>query len=105
MDKIKNVIISYWYKELSVNPKEKINELEKELSGVFDMPFMYNQNETMNFISMPRIQAMTKDKKCLFQMSLINSNLTIDVDLENDNVILLINNYAQLFYGYIKEYL
>ena len=104
MDKIKNIIISYWFQELKINPKEKLSVLEQELSSVFDMPFMYNDENINHLISMPRVQVMTKDQKKLFQISLINANLSVNVaDLDNDEVVLLINNYAQLFYDVIKN--
>lgn len=104
MDKIKNVIISYWFKELDFNPKDKVKELEQELKDILNNGFMYNEEKPGKLISMPRIQAVSIDKKYLFQMSLINANLIMDVsDLDNDDVILLINNKVQLFFNELKE--
>lgn len=104
MDKIKNVIISYWFKELDFNPKDKVKELEQEFKDILNNGFMYNEEKPGKLISMPRIQAVSIDKKYLFQMSLINANLIMDVsDLDNDDVILLINNKVQLFFNELKE--
>ena len=104
MNKIRNVILSFWFKELDYNPKEKIEDLEKELTSLFDQPFMYNEESIVHLISMPRIQAMRSDHKYLLQMSLINANLVINVnDLDQDEIILLINNNAQFLYDALKN--
>ena len=104
MDKIKNILISYWFSKIDYNHKEKVEELENELGNTFDTPFMYNEEVATHLFSMPRIQVMTQNKSLLFQMSLINASVIINVDnLDNDDVILLINNYAQLFYDALKE--
>ena len=104
MQKIKNIILSYWYPKMDYNPKDKVMELQKELDSVFDNPLMYNEEDATKFYSMPRIQVLTKDKKKLFQMSLINTNVIINVDdIDFDEGILLINNNMQLFYDVLKE--
>ena len=104
MEQIKNIIISYWFKELSFNPKDKIDELDQEIGSVFNNSFMFNDENINHLISMPRIQVMDNDKNYLFQMSLINAVLTINVNnMDIDEVILLINNNAQLFFDAIKN--
>lgn len=103
MNKIKNIIISYWFNELTFNPKDKITDLEKELSSIFNSSFMYNEESINHLISMPRIQGISIDKKYLFQMSLINANISISVnDLEQDEIVMLINNNVQFFYDILK---
>ena len=104
MQKIKNIILSYWYPKMDYNPKDKVMELQKELDSVFDNPLMYNEEDATKLYSMPRIQVLTNDKKKLFQMSLINTNVIINVDdIDFDEGILLINNNMQLFYDVLKE--
>lgn len=104
MDRIRNVIVSYWFQELEYNPKDKLDVLSKELVSIFKLPFIYNEEKAHHLISLPRIEALSEDKKTLFQMSLINANLVINVEnLDNDEIILLLNNRAQLFFDTIKN--
>ena len=105
MNKIKNIYISYWFNELKDNPSLKVYELEDEIKSVIDEPLMYNSDEFHNNIGLPRIQGISKDKKYLFTMSLINAILSISIngDIDNDDVVLLINNNIQLFYDIIKK--
>ena len=103
-NKIQNIHISYWYQELDYNPKDKIENLEKEVKSVIDQPLLYNEELPNRFIGMPRIQGMSSDNKYLFNMSLINANLTINVsDLSSDAVILLINEKVQLFFDILHD--
>ena len=103
-NKIQNINISYWFKELDFNPKEKINELQNEFNSIIDTPFLYNEEDIGKLISMPRIEGISKDKKYLFNMSLINANLFIDVgDLDYDDVILLINEKVQVIFDILKD--
>lgn len=104
MDKIRNVILTFWFKELDFNPMERIGELQKELTSIFDNAFMYNEEKITHLISMPRIQAMSKNHQYLFQMSLINASVVINVEnLDSDEIILLINNNTQFFYDVLKS--
>lgn len=104
MNKIKNIFISYWFKELDYNPSNKVFELESEIKSIVDEPIMYNDDKSNNNLVLPRIQGMSKDKKYLFTMSLINSVLSINAnDIDNDEAILLINNNIQLFYDILKK--
>ena len=105
MNKIKNIYLSYWFNELDNNPSEKVFELESEIKSIINEPIMYNEDNSHKNIAIPRIQGMSKDKKYLFTMSLINAILSINIneDLDNDEVILLINNNIQLFYDILKK--
>ncbi len=102
--KINNVNISFWFKELNDNPQDKVVELKENLSSIIDNEFMYNDMPLKENIDIPRIQGKSLDNKFLFTMSLINSNLSIDVNgLDNDEIILLINEDIQLIYDVLKE--
>ena len=105
MNKIKNIYISYWYQELNFNPAKKINLLEKEITSIIDAPLMYNNDNNLNNISMPRIQGLSNDKKYLFTMSLVNAFLSINItdDMDDDEILLLINNNIQLFYDILNN--
>ena len=105
MNKIKTIYISYWFKELKENPSLKVFDLEKEVKSIIDEPLMYNNDSQHINIGVPRIHGMSKDKKYLFTMSLINAFLSINImdKIDNDEVILLINNNIQLFYDIIKK--
>ena len=105
MNKIKNIYLSYWFSELDYNPSDKIKELEEELKSVIDEPIMFNDDQQLNNISIPRIQGISKDKKYLFTMSLVNAFLSINIneDISDDEAILLINNNIQLFYDILKN--
>jgi len=105
MNKIKNIYISYWFNELSDNPSKKVFELEDEIKSIIGEPLMYNEDNTHENLSLPRIQCISKDKKILFTMSFINANLSINItdDISIDDAILLINNNIQLFYDIIKR--
>lgn len=104
-NKVNNVIISYWYKELSNNPINKIEEIENRLNTMFVKPFLVNNMEVGYNLSIPRIETMSSDKKLLFTMSLINANLSINYadNVDYDEVILTINKNIQLFYDVLKE--
>ena len=104
MNKIKNIYISYWFKELDYNPANKVKELEAELKSIIDNQLVYNDDKLLNNISMPRIQGISSDKKYLFTLSLLNAFLSINVsDLSYDEAILLINDNVQLVYDIIKK--
>ena len=105
MNKIKNIYISYWFKELDYNPSVHVNELEDEVKSIIDEPIMFNDNKLLNNISIPRIQGISHDKKYFFTMSLVNAFLSINInyDISFDEVILLINNNIQLFYDILKN--
>lgn len=104
MNKIKNIYISYWFKELDYNPSDKVMELESEIHSIIDEPLMYNDDKSLNNISMPRIQGISSDKKYLFTLSLVNAFLSINVsDLSYDEAILLINNNIQVIYDILKN--
>lgn len=104
MNKIKNIYISYWFKELDDNPSSKVFVLEEEIKSLINEPLMYNDENNHNNLIIPRIQGISSDKKYLFTMSLINAVLSINVlDISIDEAILLINNNIQLFYDIIKK--
>ena len=105
MNKIKNIYLSYWFNELENNPSSKVFELESEINSIINEPIMYNEDNNHKNIAVPRIQGISKDKKYLFTMSLINAILSINIndDIDNDEVILLINNNIQLFYDILKK--
>ena len=105
MNKIKNIYLSYWFNELNNNPADKVLELEEEVKSIIDEPIMYNDDKTHNNLALPRIQGMSKDKKYLFTMSLINAILSINLneDKDDDEVVLLINNNIQLFYDILTK--
>ena len=58
MNKIKNIYISYWFKELDYNPSVHVNELEDEVKSIIDEPIMFNDNKLLNNIGIPRIQGI-----------------------------------------------
>lgn len=104
-NKVNKVIISYWFKELMINPISKIEELENSLNKMFNRPFMVNNMEVGRNISMPRIQSISSDKTMLFTMSLVNANLSVhyNEEVSYDDIILMINENTQLFYDLLKE--
>ena len=102
MDNIKNIIISFWYDEMTSHPKDKVNDLQEEVKSIIDTPLLFNSEEVGHLISIPRIQGMSKDHQYLLQVSLINTNLSISKnDLDIDDAILLIN--IQYLYDAIKN--
>ena len=102
--RIQNVLISYWFKKIDYNPKEKIEYLTDAIKSVIDTSLMYNNEDANRLFGMPRIEGMSNDKKTLFSMSLINSTLRCNVNgMDDDEIILLINNYTQLFYDILKD--
>lgn len=105
MDKIKNIYISYWFHELDFNPSNKIDSLEKEIASIIDTPIIYNTDNNLKNIGIPRIEGLSSDKKYLFTMSLVNAFLSINIneDIDNDEVLLLINHHSQLFYDILKN--
>lgn len=104
-NKVNNVIISYWYKELMINPISKIEDLENSLNTMFVKPFLVNNMEVGRNLSMPRIQAINSDKTMLFTMSLVNATLSVhyNEEVSYDDIILMINENTQLFYDLLKE--
>ena len=104
MEKIRKVTLCYFFKRLDINPKDKIKELSDELKSVLDGQFVFNNEEINHLFSLPRVQALSNDKKVLFQMSLINANVFFTInEQDEDDVVLLINNNIQLFYDVLKE--
>lgn len=105
MNKIKNVFISYWFKEINYNPANHVNELEDEIKSIFNAPVMFNDDKLLNNISIPRIQCISPDNKYFFTMSLVNAFLSINIsdDINNDELLLLVNNNIQLFYDILKN--
>ena len=105
MNKIKNIYLSYWFKELDYNPSSKVEELSSEVRSIIDKPLMYNNEMPNTNIAIPRIQGISSDNKYFFTMSLINAILSINIteDIDIDEAILLINNNVQLFYDIIKK--
>ncbi len=102
--KLRQVIISFWFKELEYNPICKVGELENSLSIYFQSPFLINEQEAFQNIAMPRIIANSTDNKS-FNMSLVNANINILL-LENsdkDEVIMKINEITQFLYDILKE--
>ena len=105
MNKIRKIYLSYWFRELDYNPASKVKELYDEVRSIVDKPLMYNQEMPSNNIAIPRIHGISSDGKYLFNVSLINAILSINIedDLDIDEAILLINNNVQLFYDIIKK--
>ena len=102
--KYKNVIISFWYKELLESPIDKVIDLEGSLKSIFDKPFLYSEMPVKEHLDIPRIQCKSSDNKFLFTMSLICANLSIDIsNVEKDEILLLINENTQLIYDVLKE--
>ena len=100
--KLKQVIISFWFKELEYNPICKVNDLENGLNNYFNKPFFINEEEPFINIGIPRIVA--NNNKYSFNMSLVNANLIINLDNEDyDQVMLTINEMIQLFYDILME--
>ena len=104
MNKIKNVILSYWYEEMNFHPNDKINELQDAMKGIIDAPLMYNEEDIHHLISLPRIKGISQNHQYAFQISLINAFLSCDVsDLETDEIILLVNNHLQYLHDVLKN--
>ena len=105
MNKIKNIYLSYQFNELDYNPSNKVNDLKDELNSIIDAPLMYNKDDSLKNISVPRIQGMSSNKKYLFTMSLVNAFLSINFNdsIDRDEAILLINNNIQLLYDILKN--
>lgn len=104
MKKVEKVILCYFFDRIEYNPKDKIKELSDEVKSLFDESFVFSNEETNHLFSLPRIQAISKDKKLLFQMSLINANISFNaLDMDMDEVILWINNHLQLFFDVLKN--
>lgn len=104
MKKIEKVVLCYFFDRLNYNPKDKIKELSDEVKSFFDDSFVFSNENIEHLFSMPRIQAISKDKKMLFQMSLINTIITFNVhEMDMDDVILWINNHLQFFYDVLKN--
>lgn len=100
----KNVIISFWYKEMLESPATKVVDLENSLKSLFDNPFLYNDMPVNENIDVPRVQCKSQDSKYLFTMSLICANLSIDVNkMDKDDILLIINENIQLIYDVLKE--
>ena len=104
MEMIKSIVISFWFDELSFNPKDKINELQEEIKSIIDTPLLYNEEDVNHYIAMPRIQGISNNKEFSFIMSLINCHLTINVSNKDvDEIILLINNNIQYLYDILTN--
>ncbi len=102
--KIHNILISYWFKKLDYNPKEKISNLSDSIRSVIDTDLLFNNENPTRLIGMPRIEGISSDKKSFFSMSLINATLRLEVkEKDDDEIILLTNNYVQLFYDILKD--
>lgn len=100
----KQANITFWFKELEYNPICKVNVLESELSNYFHNPFLINEQEPFINIGMSRIIA-TNENNYLFNMSLVNANLNINLININDKdeIILKINELTQTLYDILKE--
>ena len=59
----KNVIISFWYKEMLESPATKVVDLENSLKSLFDNPFLYNDMPVNENIDVPRVQCKSQDSK------------------------------------------
>lgn len=104
METINNIVISFWFDELLIHPKEKINELQEEMKSIIDTPLLYNKEEINHYIGMPRIQGVSNSKEYSFIMSLINCHLTININNQDiDEIILLINNNVQYLYDILTN--
>ena len=102
--KYKNVIISFWYKELLESPIDKVVELEDSLKTLFDNPFMYSEMPPRENIDIPRIQCKSKDNKFWFTMSLISASLSIETEgMDKDDILMMVNENIQLIYDVLKE--
>ena len=102
---IQNFVISYWFKKLSYNPKEKIDNLADSIKTIIDTPLLYNNEDVKRMIGMPRIEGISENKESFFSMSLINATLRCEIrnPLDEDEIVLMINNYSQLFYDVLKD--
>jgi len=100
--KLKQVIISFWFKELEYNPICKVNDLENGLNNYFNNPFLINEEEPFINIGIPRIIA--NNEQYSFNMSLVNANLIINVNDDDIDIVLLkINEMMQLIYDVLME--
>ena len=102
--KIKSLIISFWFKELSESTSKKVYELEDNLISLFNSHFMYTDMPAKENIDIPRVQCLSKDKRAHFTMSLVSANYTVNVDnLDNDEIIMLANENMQLLYDVLVD--
>lgn len=101
--KFREVVISFWYKELEYNPICKVGKLESILSNLFDSPILINEQEPFINIGVPRIVA--SNENYVFNMSLVNANLVINIHEFADyhEVILKINELMQFVFDALKE--
>ena len=97
------VVISCWFKELSYNPICKVGELEKSLGNYFQAPFLINDCEPFINVGMPRIVA--RSDEAVFDMSLINANLSILHFYTNniDDIMLKVNEMMQLVFDILCD--
>lgn len=103
--RVKQVVISFWYKEMEYNPISKVGMLEKELNNYFKAPFLINDKEPFINIGFPRIIAQGHDKKSIFNMTLVNANLNINYnnEVDIDDILLEINEKIQFLYDALKS--
>jgi len=102
--KYKNVIISFWFKELFESPINKVIELEDSLKTLFDNPFMYSEMPPRENLDIPRIQCKSKDNKFWFTMSLISASLSIEtMSMDKDDILMMVNENIQLIYDVLKD--
>lgn len=100
--KYKHLNISLWFKELFINPGDKVLDLEESLNGYFNPPFMY-EKETKNInIQQPRVIGINKEENKTFTMSLISASMDFNFDLDNiDDLMLILNENIQVLYDTI----
>ena len=82
----KNVIISFWYKEMLESPATKVVDLENSLKSLFDNPFLYNDMPVNENIDVPRVQCKSQDSKYLLG-SVLSTRVKVDNEMEQIPII------------------
>lgn len=102
--KLKQAIITFWFRELEYNPICRINDLEDALVNYFNRPFLINNQEPFSYIGMPRIIA-NNENDYTFNMCLVNANLIINLHECNDydEVNLKINELMQVVFDSLMK--
>mgnify|MGYP004581100385 CR=1 FL=1 len=103
--KINSIEFSIWYKELTFNPIDKINDLEQALTSKFTTPFLVNNREPYVDIALPRIVGNNKENDTLFDMTLINLcyQRRYHDNVMMQDAIMEINENLQYFYDVLKD--
>ena len=95
----KHLNISLWFKELNINPGDKVKEIEESLNGYYNPPFIYETKSDNINIQLPRVIGINKEENKSFNMSLINASMDFNFNIKDiDELMLIINENIQVLY-------